>query len=206
MRRTIALTCLLPLLAGCVSVELGGADAVPRCDAGVGVDRASDPFGSSHAFSSPVVLMAQSVPTASMVPCVDALPPGWNFVRLDATEHGARFWLSSDRNGERAVQVAIDRVCDVRGAAESISDQPGTTRFERVDPVQSGYRGARYYRFDGGCVTYSFDLRGTADAQPVDAVSHALGFVTRDVLRRMVHDYSDGRFELDPTPTPVGSR
>jgi len=37
-------------------------------------------------------------------------------------------------------------------------------------------------------------------------VSHALGFVTRDALRRMVHDYSDGRFELDPTPTPVGSR
>ncbi len=69
MRRLALLACAAPLLAGCVNVQLGGADAVPSCDAG---GRASEPY------SAGVVLMAQSVPSASLLPCIGALrgPPG----------------------------------------------------------------------------------------------------------------------------------
>ena len=35
-------------------------------------------------------------------------------------------------------------------------------------------------------------------AAPAWMVCQGLGFVTRDARRRMVHDYSDGGFELDP--------
>jgi hypothetical protein len=200
MKRLAVLACALPLLAGCVNVQLGGTDAVPTCDAG---GRTSDPY------SAGVVLMAQSVPSASLLPCIGALPIGWSFHRLDATDRSARFWLNYDREGRQAVRVALDPDCDVRGATESASEQPGTRRYERVEPARSGYRGERYYVYPGGCITYHFELHGKTGAQPLTAVLSGLGFVTRDALRQMVHDYSDGRFELDPTapahPAPSDS-
>ena len=55
--------------------------------------------------------MAQSVPTATWVPCIrTALPLGWNFHHLDARNGVARFWLDSDRDGQQAVEVRLDRV------------------------------------------------------------------------------------------------
>jgi len=189
VRRLAVLVCALPLLAGCVSVELGGTDALPSCDAGG--DRSSDPF------SAGVVLMAQSVPSASLVPCISTLPVGWSFARLHASDRGARFWLDSDREGRSALTVAVNRTCDVRGAREAASDRSGTRRYDRVGSPRSG---DRYYLYPGGCTTYHFDLHGTTG---VAAVLTGLSFVSRAALRQMVHDYGDGRFELDPT---AGSR
>jgi hypothetical protein len=105
--------------------------------------------------------------------------------------------------------VAVDRVCDLGSATETVSDQAGTRRFERLDPARPANHGDRYYVYAGGCTIYHFDIDGTAGASALKAVLDGLGFVTRDVLRQMVHDYSDGRFELDPTapvhPAPSDS-
>ena len=187
MRRLALVACVLPLLAGCVNVNLGAPEPVPNCDPKSG--RVSD------SFSPAVVLMAQSVPSATLLPCINALPVGWTFSRLDANDHRARFWLSSDRGGERVVSVAVDRVCDLGSATETVSDQAGTRRFERLDPARPANHGDRYYVYAGGCTTYHFDIHGTAGAS---AVLDGLGFVSRDTLRKYVHDYGDGRFELDP--------
>jgi hypothetical protein len=86
----------------------------------------------------------------------------------------------------------------VRGATETFSDVPGTRRYEQVRDTKSSYRGDRYYVSSGSCITHHFVLNGRTGADQVAALTRALGFVDRTVLRRYVHDYSDGRFELDP--------
>jgi hypothetical protein len=201
VKRLALVTCALPLLAGCVTVNLGAPDAVPNCDPSAG--------RVSESFSPAVVLMAQSVPSASLLPCIDALPVGWTFARLDANDHRAKFWLSSDRGGERVLRVAVERVCDLGSATETPSDQAGTRRFDLLDPARPEYHGDRYYVYPGGCTSYHFDIHGAAGSSALTTVLDGLGFVSRDSLRKWVHDYSDGRFELDPTapvrPAPSDS-
>src|SRR4029453_4009352 len=45
------------------------------------------------------VLMAQSVPSATLIPCIEALPVGWTYGGSDVSNGVARFWLRSDRRG-----------------------------------------------------------------------------------------------------------
>lgn len=51
------------------------------------------------------VLMAQSVPSATLIPCIEALPVGWTYGGSDVRDGVARFWLDSDRGGFHAVEV-----------------------------------------------------------------------------------------------------
>ena len=133
------------------------------------------------------------------MPCVNALPVGWTFVRLEANEPRKRFWLGSDRGGERAVSVAVDRVCDL-GTARHREHQrirPGRGASNELDGSARISRRA-LLPVPGGCMTYHFDIHEAAGASAGQRCSTALGFVSRDTLRKYVHDYSDGRFELDP--------
>lgn len=179
-----ALAGALGLLAGC-TVTAGDVGIVPACE------RDGGPTES-------VVLMAQGVPTAPVLPCVRLLPTGWRFNDLDVRNGTATFTLASDRDGQRAVTVVLTRTCDVTGTTRVPSDQPGLTRYERVTQVTQGYSGARYYVAVGGCVTYRFDLRGSSRAAPVTEAALALDFVTRNAVREKVHRDSGGRLELDP--------
>lgn len=131
-----------------------------------------------------LVLIAQSVPSAEQVPCIAALPAGWTFRTIDIRNGRSSFALDSDRAGDRAVEVTLRSACDTSGATEIVSDEPGTSRHERVESVVNEYRGVRLYQFPGGCVTYRFDFdrRGLA---LVNEVSLALGFLPRtDVARQ----------------------
>lgn len=130
-----------------------------------------------------LVLMAQSVPGAQQVPCIAALPAGWEFRSIDIRSGRSSFTLDSDRAGDRAVQVTLRPSCDVSGATEIVSDEPGMSRHERVESLVREYRGVRIYRFTGGCVTYRFDFerRGLA---LVNEVSLALGFLSRAEVAR----------------------
>jgi hypothetical protein len=187
---------LLTGAGGCSgSIELGSSTAgMPRCP----VQQTATP---DHV-SSALLLVAQSVPTASRLSCVRALAVGWTFQRLDARSDRARFFLDSDREGSHAVTVTVARSCDVTGAAEVTSDQPGTHRFERGGAATSRFRADRYYVYDGGCATYHLNLKNKTGAEPMQAVSNMLQLVDRDLLRRYVHHYSDGRFELDAQHRP----
>jgi hypothetical protein len=148
--------------------------------------------------SGPLLLTAQAVPTAALVPCLRPLPAGWTFRSLDARKGKAKVVLDLGNNNQRAATVSLTRDCDVSDATEASTDQPGTRRYGHVDGDTSDYRGEQYYLFPGGCVSYEFSVHGPAAAAQVRTVSQALGFVDRDVLRRFVHDRGDGRFELDP--------
>ncbi len=156
--------------------------------------------------SNGVVLMAQSVPSASWVPCLEGMPLGWHFSDMDVDRGTARFWLDSDRDGMHAIEVRLTRSCNISGATEIPSDRPEMRRLERVSQVSPMYIGRRYYLFDGGCVTVVFRLSGENRGEPLAVATQGLGAVPRDQLRAMVHEDSDGRLELDPPATGKGGR
>jgi hypothetical protein len=149
-----------------------------------------------------VVLMAQAVPTASQLPCVALLPAGWSVSDIFVRNGRARFSLDSDRVGNRAVQVVLERFCTLGNVTRVPSDHPGTRRYQEVISIEPGkrYRGAVYYLFPGGCVTYRLDFRSDEQARPLSEVSLALGFISRDEVRQTVSDYTHGRLQLDPPP------
>jgi hypothetical protein len=147
-----------------------------------------------------VVLMAQAVPTASQLPCIELLPAGWSVSDIFVRNGRVRFSLDSDRVGMHAVQVVLEQFCTLGNVTRVPSDHPGTRRYQEVISIEPGrrYRGAVYYLFPGGCVTYRLDFRSDEQARPLTEVSLALGFVPRDDVRKTVSDYTHGRMQLDP--------
>jgi len=147
-----------------------------------------------------VVLMAQAVPTASQLPCIELLPAGWNVGDIFVRNGRVRFSLDSDRVGANAVEVVLERFCTLGKVTRVPSDHPGTRRYQEVISIEPGrrYQGAVHYLFPGGCVTYRLDFRSDEQARPLTEVSLALGFVPRDAVRETVSDYTHGRLRLDP--------
>ena len=147
-----------------------------------------------------VVLMAQAVPTASQLPCIELLPAGWSVSDIFVRNGRVRFSLDSDRVGMHAVQVVLEQFCTLGNVTRVPSDHPGTRRYQEVISIEPGrrYRGAVFYLFPGGCVTYRLDFRSDEQARPLSEVSLALGFVPRDAVRETVSDYTHGRLQLDP--------
>jgi hypothetical protein len=150
-----------------------------------------------------VLLMAQAVPSASQLPCVELLPAGWSVSDVFVRNGRARFALDSDRVGHHAVQVVLQQFCRLGRVTRVPSDHPGTRRYQEVISIQPGrrYQGAVHYLFPGGCVTYRLDFRSDEQARPLGEVSLALGFVSRDAIRKTVSDYTGGRVQLDPPAT-----
>jgi hypothetical protein len=175
------------LATGCAAPAGPLQRAVPACSIG-------DDARAAHG----VVLMAQSVPTASVVPCVEALPLGWHVSGLEAERGSARFWLDSDRDGVRAIEVRLTGSCDTGEATEVRSDRDGMTRFERVTQVTPQYHGRRIYLFDGGCLTIVFALAGDSRAEPLALATQGIGTLRRGELAEQVRAENGGRLELDP--------
>jgi hypothetical protein len=149
--------------------------------------------------SLPVVLEAQAVPTAALLPCVDLLPAGWSFGSMFVRNGRARFSLANDRVGmPQAVLVVLEPACDTRGAVQVPSDEERTRRYERIESLEGGFKGTRYYVFPGGCVEYRFTFQGKARAAPVNEATLALGFVSRQALQDALDRVYQGRFKLNP--------
>jgi membrane-associated phospholipid phosphatase/tRNA A-37 threonylcarbamoyl transferase component Bud32 len=145
-----------------------------------------------------LLLMAQSVPSAALVPCVKDLPPGWTVAHVVVGDGRSRFKLDSDRGGDTALEVTLADSCDLAGAQERpFSDQPDTRLFERVDRTRPGYAATRWYQFAGGCITERLDASRGTRTQLVTDRALALGVTTREALRGAVRHDSGGRLELD---------
>ena len=174
------------LLAGCVKPVILDSEVV-ACREG---DEGTPANG--------VILLAQSVPSASWVPCLEVIPLGWDVSGLEATDEDARFWLDSNRDGTRAVEIRLDASCDTGGATRIPSDRDGMERWERVEQVTPEYVGTRYYVFEGGCISLVFRLTGENRAEPLGVATQGIGAVPRDAVRAAVREQTEGRLELDP--------
>jgi hypothetical protein len=127
------------------------------------------------------VLVAQAVPSATLMPCANPLPGGWSVGGFEVRSGLARFWLDSDRAGARAAEVRLTSSCDVAGATQLPPTGRGGPPVQRYEApaAQQPPATVRYYRFTGGCVTYRLAFsRETAPAL-FDQADQFLGFTTR---------------------------
>ena len=136
--------------------------------------------GPGHA----MILAAQAVPSAALLPCIAALPAGWTAPGTDAeiASGQASFWLNSGQAGVQAVTITLTATCDTSGAQQIPSDQAGTRRFERPLSLVPEYSGVRYYTFSGGCATYQYAFAPGASPALVTAVDSAVAFMPRSAL------------------------
>jgi hypothetical protein len=155
--------------SGCTSTR----QAVPTCGS---VDR--------------LVLVAQSVPTASYVPCLRALPAGWTAGRFAAASGHTRFTLTSDRAGGSPVRVDLRPACDVTGATAAPPRDAGVRTYTRLRSISPRYAGTLLDVFAGGCVSYQFDFQRGPHIPLMEEFEAAIGFYSRrqlalDLRRRL---------------------
>jgi hypothetical protein len=143
-------------------------------------------------------LMAQAVPEASMVPCLQVTPPGWTLNDVKVARGFASIVFNTDRPMQTAaVTVDLTPTCDVAGATEVRSEQPGARRYILIDRTASPLRVTRTYVFPGGCISERYIAPDSPERLAADA-SVAFGFATRDQLAADLTRRSDGRLHLDP--------
>jgi len=147
----------------------------------------------------PLWLEAQSVPSASLVPCVRELP-GWTMAGANARDGWSEIALNHDGAGEHAMVLRLTATCDPAGATELPSPHPGVRHYQRTERLAGGFTATWHDRFPGGCVTSR--LRSAADPDGRFAVEapSVLGFVPRQALRQVLDERSGGRLHLDPVP------
>jgi membrane-associated phospholipid phosphatase/tRNA A-37 threonylcarbamoyl transferase component Bud32 len=144
-------------------------------------------------------LMAQAVPSTTLVPCLQLAPPGWALNDVKAGRGFASIVFDTDRPiQEAAVTVDLTPTCDVGGATEVSSEQPGARRYIRVDRAATPDQVTRIYVFQGGCITERYRSSVSPERLASDA-STAFGFVTREQLAEELGRRSAGRLHLDPS-------
>jgi tRNA A-37 threonylcarbamoyl transferase component Bud32/membrane-associated phospholipid phosphatase len=151
----------------------------------------------------PLWLMAQSVPSASRVPCVQLLPAGWTVARVTVNDGRSVITVDHDRAGKRAVVVELTAAtaCDLAGAEEVTSELRGAQRYWRVDREFPVFAATRFYVFSGGCITERFTVPAASGLRLTTETTSAIGFTTRQELDRALRQRSDGRLRLDPGET-----
>jgi tRNA A-37 threonylcarbamoyl transferase component Bud32 len=181
---TLLLGAFILSIAGSVLISDGGVETAPiqahtlRC-----------------APHEPLLLMAQSVPTAELVPCVEILPAGWTLGDTLVGNGRSRFTLTSDRGGVLVTELTAS--CDLAGAVELTSERPGARRYLRVERTAAGVAMTRAYTFPGGCVTQRLVAPEASRQKLASESSSALGFTTRDALAAALRRASGGRLDLD---------
>jgi len=146
----------------------------------------------------PLWLEAQSVPSASMVPCVRALPVGWTVAEVTVNDGRSVLTLNHDRAGDAALVVRLTAACDPSGAVEGPSPTEGVRHFQRIESSTGEFAATWYDQFPGGCVTSRLHLTTDPNGEFAAQAPHVLGFTTREALRQALDQRSGGRLQLDP--------
>ena len=146
----------------------------------------------------PLLIQAQSVPSASMVPCIRVLPAGWSLSQVTVNDGRSVLSFSNDRAGTNAMVVRLSASCDTRGATLVPSDQPGARRYVLIQAVEPRFLAIRFDAFQGGCVTTRFSAPADRRAELTAEATLLLDFTTRQALQQALDRRSDGRLELNP--------
>jgi tRNA A-37 threonylcarbamoyl transferase component Bud32 len=145
----------------------------------------------------PLWLMAQSVPSASLVPCMQLLPVGWNVAEVAVNNGRSQIVLNHDRAGDRALVVRLTASCAPGGAVEGPSPTAGVRHLQQTESRTGGEFTATWYdQFPGGCVTSRLRLTTDPNGEFAAQAPTVLGFTTRAALGEALSRRSDGRLEL----------
>jgi tRNA A-37 threonylcarbamoyl transferase component Bud32/membrane-associated phospholipid phosphatase len=146
----------------------------------------------------PLWLMAQSVPSASLVPCVRSLPAGWSVAGVAVNNGRSVLTLNHDRAGEGALVVRLTAGCDPGGAVERPSPTAGVQRYQRTESRADEFTATSYDQFPGGCVTSRLRVTGDPNGEFAAQAPEVVGFTTRSTLQEALSQRSGGRLQLDP--------
>jgi len=153
-------------------------------------------------------LQAQAVPSASHIPCIQALPAdiigalavrdGESVLELS---HGslaisliAGEWPRAQA-AAGSVTIRLTPTCAVAPTGEGQTVAPGVTRF----PIQGPASPPQVVDvLPGGCVTYQPEVDIGPSAPLLEQAQRAVTYRTRDDLREALRHRSGGRLELDP--------
>jgi hypothetical protein len=125
---------------------------------------------------SPTVLMAESVPSASLIPCVEALPGGWTFAAFDADDTGSTFSLQASDLGA-AVEVRFVASCDPTGQSKSIDGFPSAQEYRTV--LAGGSTVVWTTTFPGGCSRAELTFPEPPARADVETIHDAISFMQR---------------------------
>lgn len=136
-----------------------------------------------------LLLAAQAVPSATLLPCVVSFPAGWWYGGSDVRRDDARFWLTSDRAGFHAVEVSLTRSCRTIGAFDMTAStrEVGVRELVRTY-TNHPYTADRYFVFPGGCVTYRYRFASGALPTLALEVDQAITFGPRTALVELVQE------------------
>ncbi len=145
------------------------------------------------AYGGPTVLMAEAIPSASLVPCMRSLPIGWRFGAFRAGYGNAGFTMDSDVGGKGALRVDFLASCRTGSLRRTPSDQPGAVLYASSPSQQSGSGSQipggfvveqRLYVFRGGCAMYRFAVPNNRAGMLLRQIQSAASFMTRRALDR----------------------
>jgi len=153
-------------------------------------------------------LEAQSVPSASFIPCVQALPTDiFGALAVRDGESVLEFSHASldiSLNfGERprahaaagSVTIRLTATCAVPTSGEGQTVVPGVRRFQLEGPASTS---EVVDVFAGGCVTYQPAVDIGRSAPLLDQAQRAVTYRTRDDLHQALRRRSNGRLQLYP--------
>jgi tRNA A-37 threonylcarbamoyl transferase component Bud32 len=146
----------------------------------------------------PLWLEAQSVPSASMVPCVPFLPVGWTVANVTVNNGQSVLTLNHDRAGDSALVVRLTAACVPGGAVEGPSLTRGVRHYQRIESRTGEFTATWYDQFPGGCVTSRLHLTTDPNGEFAGQAPHVLGFTSRAALQQALSQRSGGRLHLDP--------
>lgn len=178
MRRLLFVAAVMGALASCA----GPSETMPACTSG-----------------TRLAILAQAVPSASFVPCVDSMPAGWNFGSLDVEDGSAVFYLDHDREGLRTAAIELTATCDVRGATSEGGRGPVERLVRFRGTLSPTFAATTFDVFDGGCVAYRYAFERGESAEHIELLNElfdSVGLVPRSELRDTVR--RELGHELDP--------
>jgi hypothetical protein len=97
----------------------------------------------------PQWLLAQSVPSASLVPCLGPLPAGWSVGPVTVNDGRSVIHLNHDRAGTNVLVIELTAGCNPQGAVQASSTQPQVRRYERIDRQTPRYQAVVLDQFPG---------------------------------------------------------
>jgi D-alanyl-D-alanine carboxypeptidase len=143
----------------------------------------------------PQWLLAQSVPSAWLVPCIEFLPAGWSLGEVAVNDGRSVIRLHHDRGGTGMLVIELTAACDTRGLTSLPSDQPG---LQRWIGLRASGEVARVDRFPGGCITAQVTVPAANQDEVNSQLNAILGYTSRADLQQALGWRSDGRLRLNP--------
>jgi hypothetical protein len=125
-------------------------------------------------------LVAQAVPSATLIPCIERLHPGWTYGGSEVRSGFVHFWLDSDRVGDDAVDLTMTKACSVAGDTPLpvAADDAGLRLYEE-EIVQHPGVTVRHYVFTGGCATVRYSFTRQTAPSIFDQAEDLIGYNLR---------------------------